>query len=50
MTCTDFFLFLLPAAITLWVAEELVVLVTPCPLSPFNCNRLQEFQTSVLEK
>jgi len=36
--------FLLPA-IASSVAEELVVLITPCPLSAFNYNRLQDVST-----
>jgi len=43
-----FIQFLLPA-IAFCVSEELVVLITHCPLSAFNCKRLRAFQTSVLE-
>jgi len=41
--------FLLPATV-FCVAEELVVLITPCPLPMFNYNRLQAFQASTLAK
>ena len=33
--------FRLLAAVTFCVAEELVALITTCPMSAFNCNRLQ---------
>jgi len=44
-----FILFLLPA-IALCVAEELVVLISPCPLSAFNVIDYRVFQTSTLAK